>query len=455
MKLPTNADPALLSISAAAASMADGSLDAETLLMACLARIGEREATVGAWAHLDIDRAIEHARRLDRMSRRGPLHGIPVGIKDVIDTGDMPTTYGSPIYARHRPAMDAACVRRLRNAGAIVLGKTVSTEFAAYHPGKTTHPFNAMHSPGGSSSGSAAAVADCHVGLTLGTQTAGSVIRPASFNGVIGYKPSVGAFDYGGVKPLAPSLDTLGMFVRDIDDLTLVQGVLGDAPTAGAVNEPRPPRIALCRTDRWVAAQAPMREAVERCASSLAAAGAVIEEVVLPQQFDALHTAHQIIMSREAARGFSHEFAVHKPQLSVEFVEMLQAGLNYSDADEDAAWRQVLACRDYFSMVMRDFDAMLTVACAGEAPRGLAHTGSPVFNRIWTLLGLPCLTYPVGLGPMGLPLGVQVVGERGSDAALLACAAWMFEHTGVTLLPPDLADTCGTLDRQVAARTSS
>lgn len=429
-------NPAWLSVSAAAGQIARGELRAETLLAACLERIGEREASVGAWAFLDAKNALAHARRLDRMSYRGPLHGIPVGIKDVIDTADMPTTYGSPIYAGHRPARDAACVRQLRQAGAILVGKTVSTEFAAYHPGRTTNPFNAAHSPGGSSSGSAAAVADVHVGLALGTQTAGSVIRPASFNGVIGYKPTLGVFDYQGVKALAPSIDTLGMFVREFSDLMLARQALGIGGSAAMERVARAPRIALCRTDRWRAAQPEMHAAFERCAQRLAAAGAHVEEVVLPQQFDTLHGAHQIVMSREATRAFDDELREHASELSPEFLELLQAGSVSSADDERLAWQQVRACREYFAMVMRDFDVMLTPAATGEAPAGLSHTGSPVFNRVWTLLGVPCLTYPVGLGPSGLPLGVQVVGGPHTDERLIACAAWMCEHSGTRLHPP-------------------
>jgi Asp-tRNA(Asn)/Glu-tRNA(Gln) amidotransferase A subunit family amidase len=437
MKRSSMGNPAVLSASAAVALIADGNLSAAALLDACVERIDAREPTVGAWAHLDLAGARAAARKADRTAPLGPLHGIPIGVKDVVDTAGMPTTYGSPIYASHVPATDAACIRRLRQAGAIVLGKTVSTEFAAYHPGRTTHPFNPLHTPGGSSSGSAAAVADCHVGIALGTQTSGSIIRPASFNGVIGYKPTVGTFDYGGIKALAPSLDTLGLFVREFADLSLMREALGAGALACRVA--RAPRIGLCRTDRWLSAEPAMRDAVERTARALAAAGAVVDDAVLPQQFDTLQAAHQVVMSREASRGFARELSRHEAQLSSEFRQLLLEGASYTDEDEWSAWREVRACRDYFAMVMRDFDVLLTVAATGEAPRGLGYTGNPMFNRVWTLLGVPCVTYPVGRGGLGLPLGVQVIGPAAGDDLLIACAAWMYGHTGLPIALPDMA----------------
>jgi Asp-tRNA(Asn)/Glu-tRNA(Gln) amidotransferase A subunit family amidase len=419
-------NPALLSATAAAALIGEGRLSARDLLDACIERVLERDAAVGAWAHLDLDGARAAAARADSTAHRGPLHGLVLGIKDVIDTADMPTRYGSPIYAEHAPQRDAACVQRLRAAGAILLGKTVTTEFAAYHAGKTRHPLNPQHTPGGSSSGSAAAVADCHVGLALGTQTSGSTIRPASFNGVIGYKPTFGTFDMEGVKPLSPSLDTLGFFSREFADLALIRKALG--ASVQSVNLKRALRIGVCRTERWMSAEPQMREALERTAATLSEAGAQLGEVVLPRQFDMLHAAHQIVMCREASRVYAYERHAHGAQLSAEFRQLLADGLGYADRDEDEAWRQVHACREYFRMVMRDFDVLLTLAAPGEAPRDLRYTGNPMFNRVWTLLGVPCVTYPVGSGVLGLPLGVQVIGPAGGDDLLLECAAWMQAH---------------------------
>ena len=426
-------DPSLLPISMAATLIARGELTSQALVEACLDRIHGRDSTVHAWAHLDADAAIAEARRLDRIAPSGPLHGIPVGIKDIIDTADMPTTYGSAIYAGHRPHSNAICVQQLRAAGAIVLGKTVSTEFAFYHPGPTRNPYAPSHTPGGSSSGSAAAVADRQVGLSLGTQTSGSIIRPASFNGVIGYKPSFGTFDYSGVRPLAPSLDTLGLFTRDFADLELASQVLRRTSSATIREElpARALRIGLCRTGRWQSVDPAMREAWLQTVERLEKLGAEVVEVVLPSQFDGLHAVHQTIMSSEAYHCFRPVLDGHAASLSKEFTLLLNEGARYAPVDLANAWREVDACREYFGMVMRDFDVLLTPAAIGEAPAGLEHTGSPVFNRIWTLLGVPCVTYPVSLGPDRLPLGVQVVGHKGGDANLLACAGWMHARTGI------------------------
>ncbi|WP_322062910.1 amidase [Paraburkholderia sp. J63] len=431
MKTLDTESAARLSAAAAAAQIRAGRLSATDLLEACIERIEARDDAVRAWEHLDLAGARAAARRLDAGPQHGVLHGVVVGIKDMIDTAGMPTRYGSPIYAAHQPQEDAACVRRLREAGAIVLGKTVTTEFAAYHAGKTRHPHDPRHTPGGSSSGSAAAVADFQAGIALGTQTSGSTIRPASFNGVLGYKPTFGRFDVAGIKPLAPSLDTLGFLARSFADFDLIGQAFGLA-----ADVPRPARalrVGVCRTDRWLSAEVPMRDAFERTAAKLAAHGAQLSEVVLPSQFDQLHGAHQIVMCREAARAYTYERHAHGARLSAAFRQLLADGLSYAELDEQEAWRQVHACREYFRMVMRDVDVLLTPAAPGEAPSDPVFTGNPVFNRVWTLLGVPCVTFPVDRGAAQLPLGVQVVGPVGGDEALLACAAWMAGHTAVSI----------------------
>ena len=420
--------PSLLSASADAAMVAREELSVSELLESYIDRVQQRDDAVRAWAHLDLEAARKAAALADAATSHGPLHGVIVGVKDMIDTADMPTEYGSPIYKGHRPKKDAACVQRLREAGAIVLGKTVTTEFAAYHAGKTRNPLNPDHTPGGSSSGSAAAVADFQVGIALGTQTSGSTIRPASFNGVIGFKPTYGVIDTTGFQPLAPSLDTLGLFARDIADLFLVGPSLGLNVTPGALTKPL--RIGVCRTKHWNDADLQIRSALEQTAAALTAFGANVRDVVLPRQFDELQTAHQIIMCSEATQVYVRERTEHYEELSLEFRQMIADGLSYSQEQIDQAFKQAKACREYFAMVMRDYDVLLTLPAPGEAPRGLKFTGLPVFNRVWTLLHVPCLTYPVAVSSNRLPLGVQLIGGHGDDQHFLRCAQWIGERTG-------------------------
>jgi amidase len=431
-------DLAILSVSEAAARIAAGSLTSVALVEACLARIAEREAAVGAWTHLDAELALAEARARDAEAPRGPLHGVPVGLKDIIDTANMPTTYGSPIYAGHRPSQDAPCVKQLRAAGAVILGKTVTAEFATYHPGKTANPHNVAHTPGGSSSGSAAAVADFHVPLTLGTQTAGSIIRPASFCGVIGYKPTYNAFDYSGLHALSVSLDTLGVFVRSFADLSPVRRALSlkppsrDITAAGA----KPPRIGFCRTGLWERGEPAMRAALEAAAQRLARAGAEVVEITLPPSFMELVDAQTLVFAAEGARGLAVEARDHAELLSPELRALLEKGRQYTADMEDAAHKLARQCRDELARVFHDVDVLLTPSSIGEAPAGLQATGDPLFNRIWTYLHVPCVTYPIGSGPHGLPLGAQVVGPLGADDDLIAHAWWMQQHSGIAVAVP-------------------
>lgn len=420
-------DLATLSLSDAARGIAAGSFTSEALVQACLARIAAREAQVGAWIYLDPEQALAEARARDREAPRGPLHGVPIGLKDIIDTTQMPTGYGSPIYDGFRPAHDARCVEQLRAAGAVILGKTVTAEFATYHPGKTANPRGLGHTPGGSSSGSAAAVADCHVPCALGTQTAGSIIRPASFCGVIGYKPTYDAFDYRGLHPLAPSLDTLGLFVRSFADLALLRQALSlTAPAALA--DARPPRIGFCRTGQWLRGDAAMRAALEACAAQLAGAGAEVVEIDLAPAFDDLVAAQTLIFSAEAARGLAREWRDHAGLLSPELAALLEQGRRYTPAMEADAQQLARDCRAALAAIFATVDVLLTPSCIGEAPAGLGNTGDPLFNRIWTMLHVPCVSYPIGTGPLGLPLGAQVVGPHGADDAVIAHASWMQQH---------------------------
>jgi amidase len=410
----------LLGAAEAAGLLARGAIASEELVAACLARIAAEEPRVQAWEHLDPELALAQARRLDAAGRPGPLHGLPVGVKDVIDTADMPTARGSPIFAGRRPGADAACVAALRRAGAVILGKTVTTELAYYSPGKTRNPRDPSRTPGGSSSGSAAAVAASMVPAALGTQTAGSVIRPASFCGVVGYKPSHGLVSLAGVSPLAPSLDTLGILVRRAADLPLLARALG-ADLAGPP-PPRPPRIGLCRTEAWAAAAPETRVAVEGSAERLEDAGAQVAEAD-DAALAGLSEAQRTLMAFEAAEALA-ALRPHASRLSPQLRALLRDGEALSGHDRDRARARAEAARRRLPDLFGRFDVLLTGSAPGEAPSGLESTGDPAMNRIWTLLGLPCVSLPAAEGPSGLPVGVQLVGPPGGDARLLAAAAW-------------------------------
>ena len=399
-------------------------LSAEGLLRDCLEQIRAREPLVQAWEALHEQGALREARRIDALSERPPLCGLPVGIKDLIDVAGLPSGYGSPIYRGHRPQADAACVRLLRAAGAVIVGKTVTTEFAAYAPGKTRNPRDPERTPGGSSSGSAAAVACGMVPLALGTQTAASVIRPASFCGVIGWKPSFGALPLEGVHPLAPSLDTLGFFVRELADVPLALAALG-APLAkpDARSAARRPVLALCRTEAWDRAEPSTRAALEDFAARIGA-----REVTLGPRFDGLVEAQIAIMGAEAAVSLRREREQEPGKLSARLREFLELGRAVAPEQLARAHEQAAACSRELAEILQGVDAVLTPAAAGEAPRGLAFTGDPLFGRIWTLLGGPCVSLPLLRGPAGLPLGVQLVSARGRDAALLAAAEWLWNQ---------------------------
>ena len=411
----------------AAEAIASGNLTSEALVRACLERIDERDPAIAAWTHLDPEQALAQARDRDRAPASGPLHGVPVGIKDIIDTADMPTAYGSPIYAAHQTAWDAACVALLRQAGAVVMGKTVSTEFAMYEPGKTANPHNPAHTPGGSSSGSAAAVAAEMVPLALGSQTAGSIVRPASFCGVVGYKPTHSDFSLAGIKLLSQTLDTLGGFARCVQDLALLRAVLmGSPPQLTALTEP--PRIGLCRTPQWPQATAATQEAVEMAARRFADAGAQVEEVTLPAEFDGLVEAQTTVQIFEGVRCCAYELTQRRDQLSPSTQQLLEPGERLSYTEYKAALQLAETCRRALPAVFAAHDVLLVPSAPGEAPAGLGATGNPLFNRMWTLLHTPVISLPGLSGPQGLPVGVQAVGPLGADDDLLAVAAWMHPH---------------------------
>ena len=410
--------------SEAARAIRAGRLTAEALVAACLERIGARDGVLAAWAHVAAEAALAQARALDRQPARGPLHGVPVGIKDIFDTADLPTEHNSPIYRGNRPRADAAAVALLRRAGCVILGKTATTEFANRHPPATRNPRNPAHSPGGSSSGSAAAVADRMVPLALGTQTAGSVIRPAAFCGVIGLKPSFGSINRSGVKPVAESLDTVGLFANTVEDAAVALHLLSDRPMPDFAAKIAAPRIGFARTSRWKEADASTHAALESAASQLAAAGAAVTDATLPPAAQALFEEQGRIMNFEAARALAWEQSHHRESISAALLERLDDGWAVSREQYDNARRTARDARRQFSDLMRGFDLLLTPSARGEAPAGLASTGDSLFNRVWTLLGVPCITLPWGSGPQELPLGIQLVSAIEQDTALLAHAQW-------------------------------
>lgn len=411
---------------AAAKAIADGSLTAEALTIACLERIHAREPAVRAWTHLDAEAALAQARALDRQSGGGPLKGLPIAVKDLIDTGDMPTAYGSKLYAGHRPARDASCVALARSAGAVVMGKTVTTEFAYFDPGPTANPHNPLHTPGGSSSGSAAAVADGMVPLAFATQTAGSIIRPAAFCGCVGYKPTFGTLDVTGIRPFAVSLDTLGVLAADVADAAFLASVLAGRPALRVDGrELTRPRIGLCRTPEWPAAEPAMQSRLIETAQRLSRAGCVVTDVMLPVPFDRLGQAQWVVMAYEAARSTHAEMRSAPAGVSPKMRALAEAGVALAAEDYDGAKMVAVTALAALTEAMAGVDLLLTPAAPGEAPAGLTATGDPLFNRGWTMLGVPCVALPCGFGPQGLPLAVQLIGGRGDDSRLLAAAAWV------------------------------
>ena len=413
-----------LTAAEAAKLIASREITSELLVQACLDRIDEREEAVQAWTFIDPELALAEARQRDTEERKGPLHGIPVGVKDIIDTADMPTEYGSPIYKDVRPPWDANCVAQVRAAGGVILGKTVTTEFATYNPGKTHNPHNLAHTPGGSSSGSAAAVADHMVPLAFGTQTAASVIRPASFCGTTAYKCTHGQFGLAGVKAAAQSLDSLGAFGRSIADLGLMRAALiGTA--ADITPRTTAPRIGLCRTPQWSDAAPESQQAVETAAENLSAAGAHVEDIGMPDPFPTLVDLQNRVMLFECARNFRYEYDEHLDLLSDKLRGLIEAGQSVSHENYAQALVTRDRCRQMLTDLFISFDVLLAPSAPGEAPEGLDNTGNPLFSRMWTFLQAPSVNLPGHTGPNGLPVGVQVIGSYGQDDPLLAAAAWM------------------------------
>lgn len=418
-----------LTATEAGAMIAKGEISSEELVRACLDRIAVRDDAVLAWAHLDPDLALESARAADADDPKSPLHGVPFGVKDVIDSADLPTEYGSGIFAGNRPSADAACIAKMKNAGAVLLGKTVSTEFATFTPGKTRNPHNPEHTPGGSSSGSAAAVGDAQVPIAFGNQTAGSLIRPAAFCGAWGLKPTHGTVDLAGILPLEPDFDTLGYMARSVDDLAAFYSVV-----RGAAAEPladglgRPPRIGLCRTYHWDEAQPETVSAIEEAAARLRDLGAEVTEMSLPENFADLAETHPVILNVGLTKTLGDIYRESKDRISERLCGMIESGFDCPPERFEAAVAHANECRAAVPAAFGDFDVLLTPSAPGEAPKGLGMTGNPIFQIVWTLLHVPCVTMPWTKGPNGLPVGVQFIGRQNDDDTVLRVAKWFAER---------------------------
>jgi Asp-tRNA(Asn)/Glu-tRNA(Gln) amidotransferase A subunit family amidase len=416
-----------ISATEAAARIAAGKLKSEALVAACLERIGQREREVQAWAYYDAELALAQARARDKEAPRTRLHGIPVGVKDVFDTAELPTECGSPIYRGHRPAADAACVAQVRERRGVILGKTVTTEFATRHPGKTRNPHNLEHTPGGSSQGSAAAVADGMVPIAFGTQTTSSVIRPAAFCGVVGYKPSFGLVNRGGLKILSDSLDHVGTLTRTVPDAALIVEELSGAPaTSFAAVSQLKPRIGFCRTPYWSQADRPTQEALQDAVPRLARGGARVTDVELDDDFGRLVDVQVTISTYEMFRALAHERVHHPDLISESLMGRLLGGGRVTRAEYEEAQALARRCRARLDDMFRDYDVLLAPSAKGEAPAGLESTGDPVFGSSWTVLHCPAVTVPVFHGPSDLPLGAQLAGLRGSDSKTLLAAEWVY-----------------------------
>lgn len=409
--------PYALTVTETSARIARGELTHEQVLESQLSRIAAREPSVHAFKWHDADNARAQLADVKKRSEKLPLAGIAIGIKDIIDTADMPTEYGSAAFVGHRPAKDAAIVTQLKAAGAIMMGKTVTTEFASQFAGATVNPHNFAHTPGGSSSGSAAAVADGMVALALGTQTAGSTIRPAAYCGIVGFKATRGKISLEGVNPLASTLDTMGWFGRSVDDVKLLASVLLGA--SNATSKSAPIRLGWYPGPQADEADADARQALDRAKEVLRANGIELVDFALPaKDIIALGESNRIIMNYEAGHYYEKLYREKAP-LGGLTVAMIESGLQTTEAQFNAERAHAEHCRALFAQAVKGVDAVLTLASPGEAPLTQQGTGSPMFNRIWTTIGVPCLGLPFGKGDQGLPLAVQLVAAEGQDHALL------------------------------------
>jgi len=436
-------DLELLGAAEAVGKISKGVISSEELVTACLRQIERLEDRVEAWAFIDPDLALEQAKAADAALRAGgtlgPLHGVPVGIKDIIDTKDMPTEDGTVLHQGRRPQYDATLVSRLREAGAVIMGKTVTTELAVFSPGKTKNPHDLQRTPGGSSSGSAAAVAAGMIPLAIGTQTNGSMIRPASFCGVYGYKPTFGLISRHLVLQQSRQLDQVGVFARSIEDAALLaESIIGydsmDPDTRlqvrpdlfHAQGQPPPvdPYLAFVKSPVWEQAAADTQSAFGELVSEFEEH---VESCALDELLNEVHGLHQQIMEADLARSFEREYTGGKDQLSDILCEMIERGQKVTAVDYNKAVARRSEYYHAFDRLFEEHDAIITPAAPGEAPTGLDSTGSPVFSTIWTYFGMPAISLPLLQGEQGMPIGVQLVGPRGDDARLLRTARWLVD----------------------------
>jgi len=400
-----------------------GALSVTGVARSIIARVEARDDDVRAYAYFDSDHVLEQARALDANPVKGPLHGVPVGVKDVIATFDMPTQHNTARYEGSRPGVDAACVDILRMAGALIVGKTVTTEFAATARGGPTRNPKALDcTPGGSSSGSGAAVADFQATIALGTQTGGSTIRPASFCGIYGWKPTWNSVSREGLKMYAATLDTLGLYARSADDLALLADVYEiDALEGPAIHGLAGARIGVCRTPVWPKALAATQSAMSQAIARLQSAGATVTDLTLPEPFDRLPDAHRKIMRREGRSAFLNEYRA-TPDIHEEFKATVENRDNFSVADTRAAYCLADQCRASFDDIASDYDIILTPSTTGEAPLGHAMTGDASFNSIWTLLQVPVVNVPGFVADNGRPVGLSLTARRYQDRKVIAYA---------------------------------
>lgn len=454
--MPANTRLEQLSLYDAVTRLRAGELTSEHYTEALLARTATLEEKIHAFAWLNLEHALAAAHAADRRRAEGRtpgvLHGVPVGVKDIIDTAGIPTEMGSPTFAGRVPARSAALVRQFEQQGGFVFGKTVTAELAYFAPGATRNPWNLGHTPGGSSMGSAAAVAAGMLPLALGTQTNGSVIRPAAFCGCVGFKPSVGLIGRSGIQPFSPTLDQVGLFTRGVADAALALSALAavdaddpasDSAAVARLNcwplpgEFEAPRLAAVRSPVWLQAESTQQQSFARSLARLRAAGARVEETELPDAFQAAHAVQRTIMAGEAARTLDALQRENRTQLSAVLNRFLDEGRDVGNTALAGALAQRSMLQMDMSRFLADFDAIVTPPVCGEAPATLEHTGDPAFCTIWTLVGAPAMTLPVGFGPQGLPLGLQVVGAPQDDARLLSVARWVEAAIGDTLRFPE------------------
>jgi len=410
-----------LSATEIAIAIEAGDTNCEAVTSALLDRIEEREPMVEAWEYLDPDAVLAAARKLDGLPSKGLIHGVPIGVKDIIDTHDMPTTHGSPIHKDNQTCIDAPCVALVRGAGALALGKTVSSEFAAQKAGKTKNPHNPNHSPAGSSSGSAAAVADYMVPVAFGTQTGGSIVRPGAFCGCIGYKPTYGDYNPLGVHDNTRSVDTLGMMSRTMEDQALLRAVLTHQPyraiETAAISDLR---IGICRTPNWHLADDPTKEYLLQAAQDLSSAGAMVEDFDLPDGFEAVMEGFDAVSAYEISRTLAYEWFNYPDALSDNMrLNRVPNGLKVTPSEYQAG---LFALNDYrrrYAAALEDWDVLITPSAPGEAPADVTTIGEPPFNRIWTGLYGPAINLPLYIGPQNLPIGLQVIGHAGQDDRFL------------------------------------